>query len=48
MSGACGMWRVGVFLTTSYNFFKTVFIPVDAFKGLRDYLTKKKCALSVG
>jgi hypothetical protein len=33
MSGACGMWRVGVFLTTTYNFFKSVYIPEDAVNG---------------
>jgi hypothetical protein len=41
MSGACGMWRIRVFLTASYNFFKSVYIPMGAVKGLRDYLTKK-------
>jgi len=35
MSGACGVLRVGIFIATSYNFFRSVYIPVGAVKGLR-------------
>jgi hypothetical protein len=35
MSSACEMWGFGVFLATTYNFLKSVYIPVGAVEGLR-------------